>query len=92
MNWWLLLEWVLKSFILALLLLGGFAYLTLFERKVLARLQVRVGPNRAGPWGLLQPIADAIKLLTKEDFIPSGVNHFFYWAAPWLGLMFSVSA
>ena len=52
---------------LVLLLLGGFAYLTLYERKALARIQMRVGPNRAGPWGILQPIADAVKLIFKEE-------------------------
>jgi NADH-quinone oxidoreductase subunit H len=82
MNWWLLLEWVLKSFILALILLGGFAYLTLFERKVLARIQVRVGPNRAGPWGVLQPIADAVKLIFKEEFTPAKAEQILFFLAP----------
>ena len=48
----------------------GFAYLTYYERKVLARMQVRIGPNRAGPAGLLQPVADAVKLIFKEEFDP----------------------
>ena len=53
------LEWIIKSVIILLSMTAGFAYLTLFERKVLARIQVRIGPNRAGPFGLLQPVADA---------------------------------
>ena len=52
----LLLEWVIKSIIIIVIILGGFAYLTLFERRTLAFMQSRIGPNRAGPWGLLQPV------------------------------------
>jgi NADH-quinone oxidoreductase subunit H len=63
MDFALIVEWFLKGFILLMVLLGGFAYLTLYERKALARIQTRIGPNRAGPWGILQPIADAVKLL-----------------------------
>jgi NADH-quinone oxidoreductase subunit H len=82
MNWSVLLEWVIKSVVLVLVLLGGFAYLTLFERKVLARMQTRIGPNRAGPLGLLQPIADAIKLIFKEEFTPSQAQKFIFILAP----------
>lgn len=78
----LLLEWTIKSVILVLVMTGGFAYLTLFERRVLARLQVRIGPNRAGPFGLLQPIADAVKLVFKEELIPAGANKFIFILAP----------
>ena len=70
MNTTLLLEWVIKSAVILAFLLVGFAYLTLFERRVLARMQVRIGPNRAGPWGLLQPVADGLKLIFKEELIP----------------------
>ena len=52
------------------LVLGAFAYLTLIERKLIGRMQRRYGPNRAGPFGLLQPIADLIKLIRKESFFP----------------------
>ena len=54
------------------LLLGAAAYLILLERKVCAWVQDRIGPNRVGPMGLLQPIADSIKLLVKEDYVPRG--------------------
>ncbi|RME06870.1 MAG: NADH-quinone oxidoreductase subunit NuoH [Anaerolineae bacterium] len=66
----LLIEWLIKSVILLFFGLTGFAYLTLLERRALARIQVRIGPNRAGPWGLLQPLADGIKLIFKEELIP----------------------
>jgi NADH-quinone oxidoreductase subunit H len=82
MDWTIWVEWGIKSVILILILLGGFAYLTLFERKVLARFQVRVGPNRAGPWGVLQPIADAIKLIFKEELIPAQAQKIIFVLAP----------
>ncbi|HVN54700.1 MAG TPA: NADH-quinone oxidoreductase subunit H, partial [Anaerolineaceae bacterium] len=66
----MVLEVILKSLFVLLFLTGGFAYTTLYERKVLARMQVRIGPNRAGPLGILQPIADGIKLIFKEELIP----------------------
>ncbi|MCC7118373.1 MAG: NADH-quinone oxidoreductase subunit NuoH [Anaerolineales bacterium] len=82
MDWILWLEWFLKGLILCLILLGGFAYLTWYERRALARMQVRVGPNRAGPQGLLQPIADAIKLVFKEEFTPAHVYKVIFVLAP----------
>ncbi|MGB9672886.1 MAG: NADH-quinone oxidoreductase subunit NuoH [Anaerolineales bacterium] len=82
MDWALLLEWTIKSLVLIFGLIGGFAYLTLFERKVLARFQVRIGPNRAGPSGVLQPIADAVKLIFKEEFIPAEADKLTFIAAP----------
>jgi NADH-quinone oxidoreductase subunit H len=82
MNIGLLLEWTIKSAILLLVMTGGFAYLTLFERRVLARLQVRIGPNRAGPFGILQPIADGIKLIFKEELIPARANKVIFILAP----------
>jgi NADH-quinone oxidoreductase subunit H len=75
-------EWVIKSVILLLLMTGGFAYLTLFERRVLARMQVRIGPNRAGPQGILQPIADAVKLIFKEELIPANSHKVIFILAP----------
>ncbi len=78
----LLLEWLLKALLLLVILLTGFAYLTLLERKVLARIQVRIGPNRAGPYGLLQPLADGIKLLFKESIIPARADKVIFVLAP----------
>lgn len=78
----LILEWVIKSVVIVLFLTGGFAYTTLYERKVLARMQVRVGPNRAGPLGALQPIADGIKLIFKEELIPGGADKIIFILAP----------
>jgi len=65
----LILEWIIKAVILLAACVTGFAYLTFYERKALARIQVRIGPNRAGPGGWLQPIADAVKLIFKEELI-----------------------
>ncbi len=82
MNSTLLLEWVIKSAVILAFLLVGFAYLTLFERRVLARMQVRIGPNRAGPWGLLQPVADGLKLIFKEELIPAKADKLIFVLAP----------
>jgi NADH-quinone oxidoreductase subunit H len=80
MELWI--EWIIKAFVLAFAILTGFAYLTLYERRALARIQVRIGPNRAGPQGLLQPIADAIKLIFKEEFTPARADKFLFVLAP----------
>jgi NADH-quinone oxidoreductase subunit H len=78
----LLLEWAIKSIILIFIIIGGFAYLTLLERRTLARIQVRIGPNRAGPWGILQPVADGIKLIFKEELIPDRADKVVFLLAP----------
>ena len=78
----LILEWVLKSVFILLFMTAGFAYVTLFERRVLARMQVRIGPNRAGPGGILQPVADGIKLIFKEELIPANADKFIFVLAP----------
>jgi NADH-quinone oxidoreductase subunit H len=77
---------LLASYIFAVIvlnvLLGLMAYMTYFERKLMAAMQDRVGPNRTGPVGLLQPIADGIKLLTKEDIIPKHADRRIFLLAP----------
>jgi NADH-quinone oxidoreductase subunit H len=77
--WWLD---VIKAFLIINLVLGAFAYLTWVERKLLGRMQARFGPNRAGPFGLLQPIADLVKLLRKESFFPASSVDVLYIAMP----------
>jgi NADH-quinone oxidoreductase subunit H len=80
-DWTLWLEWFIKSLVVIFALLTGFAYLTLYERRALARIQSRIGPNRAGPQGLLQPIADAVKLIFKEELTPAKADRvLFFWA------------
>ena len=78
------------AFILMNVLLVGMAYMTWFERKVIAAFQDRLGPTRTGPHGLLQPLADVIKLITKEDLIPPYVNKFVYLLAPFLAVTMSL--
>ncbi len=73
---------ILTSLILFVVLLTGFAYTTVLERRFLAFLQARVGPNRAGPYGLLQPVADGIKLIFKEDITPAHAQKVVFWIAP----------
>jgi NADH-quinone oxidoreductase subunit H len=77
---------LIKTALVAFIFLTVLAYLQWVERKVLAHIQLRPGPYRVGPHGLLQPLADVIKLLTKEGFIPSNVNTFFYLLAPFLAV------
>jgi NADH-quinone oxidoreductase subunit H len=81
---------LIKSALVAFVLLTALAYIQWVERKVLAHIQLRIGPRRVGPHGLLQPLADVIKLLTKEDMLPSHVNKFFYFLAPFIAVMFAL--
>ena len=78
----MIIEWGVKSLLIILTLTGGFAYTTLYERKVLSRMQVRIGPNRAGPFGILQPVADGIKLIFKEELIPARADKLMFVLAP----------
>src|SRR6516164_9152918 len=73
-------------------ILGTCAYLILLERKIAAWVQDRFGPNRVGPWGLLQPIADGLKFLLKEEVIPSHVDRLFYLLAPGIALLTALLA
>src|SRR5712691_5269380 len=88
MNFYLLS--LIKTAIVVLILMHVLAYLQWIERKVIAHLQLRVGPRRVGPHGLLQPLADVIKLVTKEDILPSHVNKVFYFMAPFIAVMFAL--
>ena len=72
----------LKIVVFMVVFLTVIAYTVLMERKVLGFIQLRYGPNRVGPWGLLQPLADAIKLLFKEEFTPPGANKVLFTLAP----------
>lgn len=85
-------EVLIKGIIVVLILMGAAAYMTLCERVIMARMQLRLGPNRVGPLGLLQPIADGIKLLTKESFQPANVEIFTYWLAPCISLFTALAA
>ena len=87
--------WALTFIKIALLLfivLTVNAYLTWFERKVVAHMQSRIGPHRVGPHGLLQPAADGLKFLFKEDAMPAGVDKFVYLLAPFLALTLALSS
>src|SRR5438093_12402808 len=76
--------------ILFLVILPMVSYSVYAERRVSSRIQDRRGPNRVGPAGLFQPIADMFKLLLKEDFTPANLNTFYYWLAPCLSVMPSI--
>ena len=82
-----LIEASIKSLLIFALAMGGFAYATWIERKFLARLQMRYGPNRAGKFGLLQPIADGLKLFFKEELTPAGADKVIFTLAPIVTLL-----
>ena len=90
MDFALLVEWVIKGGILTLLLVTGFAYTTFYERKLQARIQVRIGPNRVGPGGWFQPLADGLKLIFKEELIPSKADKVLFVLAPIITLVPSI--
>lgn len=78
---------LIKSAVLLFVVITSFAYAMLVERKVLAWMQLRPGPNRVGPWGLLQPAADAAKLMLKEDLQPKTADPLLYRIAPFISLL-----
>jgi NADH-quinone oxidoreductase subunit H len=87
-----LLTILIKAVVLILVVVTAFAYLTLLERKLMGRMQARYGPNRAGPLGSLQPLADVVKLMSKEDFIPAGANKILFQLAPVISVFAAISA
>ena len=96
-SWWTTAAWpviwnLLKIVAVLAPLMGAVAYLTLWERKLLGFMQVRLGPNRVGPFGLLQPIADAIKLLSKELISPSAASQGLFRLGPIMAIMPALAA
>lgn len=82
MDFFLILEWIIKAAVILAFCVVGFAYLTFYERRALARIQIRIGPNRAGPSGWLQPMADGLKLIFKEEVIPARAYKVLFILAP----------
>jgi NADH-quinone oxidoreductase subunit H len=85
-TWWPFVWTVAKIVAIAIPLIIAVAYLTLAERKVIGWMQVRIGPNRVGPLGLLQPFADVFKLVFKEIIVPTGANRYLFFIAPILSI------
>src|SRR6266571_3012067 len=83
---------IIKGAIVIFALLTAFAYMTLIERRVVAKMQGRLGPNRAGPFGLFQPLADAIKMAFKEQIVPSQAKKVTYLIAPVISVIVALSA
>ncbi|MFN8523393.1 MAG: NADH-quinone oxidoreductase subunit NuoH [Chloroflexota bacterium] len=83
---------LVRSLVVIFALLTGMAYMTWFERRLISRIQIRIGPNRVGPTGLLQPLADALKLLFKEDIRPSSADKLLYPLAPAIALFAALAA
>jgi NADH-quinone oxidoreductase subunit H len=91
-GWWTAAAWpviwnLIKIVVVVAPLMGAVAYLTLWERKAIGFTQIRIGPNRIGPLGLLQPIADALKLLTKEIIVPTVANKGLFFLGPIMTIM-----
>ncbi|MFM9880725.1 MAG: NADH-quinone oxidoreductase subunit NuoH [Burkholderiaceae bacterium] len=96
-SWWSGMAWpviwnLIKIMVVVLPLMGAVAYLTLWERKAIGWMQIRIGPNRVGVWGLLQPIADAFKLLTKEIIVPAAANKSLFFIGPIMTIMPALAA
>src|SRR6476619_5469515 len=95
--WWTAAGWpliwtLIKIIVVVIPLMGAVAYLTLWERKAIGFTQIRIGPNRIGPLGLLQPIADALKLLTKEIILPTVANKGLFLLGPIMTIMPALAA
>ena len=96
-SWWTDVAWPVIWVLLGIIaivapLMIAVAYLTLWERKFLGWIQVRPGPNRVGPWGLLQPMADGLKLLTKELIFPSAAAKGLFYVGPVMAIMPALAA
>jgi NADH-quinone oxidoreductase subunit H len=89
---WPLVWTLVKIVVIAVPLILAVAYLTLAERKIIGWMQVRIGPNRVGPLGLLQPFADVFKLIFKEIIVPTGANRYLFFIAPVLSLAPALAA
>ncbi len=95
--WWSGMAWpvlwaLVKIVLVLMLVMGAVTYTTLYERKLLGWAQIRLGPNRVGPWGLLQPIADALKLMTKEVLRPAAAEKFLFYLGPVMTVMPAMAA
>jgi NADH-quinone oxidoreductase subunit H len=89
---WLIATSIVKTAVFLFLVLTALAYLTWFERKVVGHIQSRWGPYRVGPHGLLQPLADGVKFIMKEDPLPAGADKFVYFVAPLLAMTVALTA
>src|SRR5450830_1309726 len=95
--WWLAIGWpvvwaLIKVTLVLMVVMGAVTYTTLYERKLLGWVQIRLGPNRVGPWGLLQPIADAMKLMTKEILKPAAAEKTLFYLGPVMTVMPAMAA
>lgn len=88
--WWLIA--LIKAAVILFVVLTTFAYAMVFERKIMGWMQLRPGPNRTGPWGMMQPAADAAKMLLKEDLTPSTADPLIYKLAPFISLICAMGA
>ncbi len=87
----MIVEALIKIAIVLLVVLTAVSYMVLLERWISAWLQDRIGPNRVGPFGLLQPLADVLKLLLKEDIVPKASEHWYFWLAPVISITVAFS-
>ena len=88
----LFLTILIKTAIVVFVMVTTFAYVLLWERKLIGRFQARYGPNRTGPVGYMQPLADVVKLIVKEDLVPSGANRLLFQLAPMISVFAAIAA